>query len=248
MKNSTYLKRQTPFHIYSIEGNIGSGKSTFLNYMKQYYNKQHHIVFIQEPVEEWKTITDEYGHNIIEQFYKYPDEYAFSFQIMTLATRIHNIRNTIEENPKASIFITERCLHTDYNVFCKMLYEQHKINHIKFNIYKKLFYQFIELLPIYGYIYIYTEPEQAKERIIKRHRSGEENITLEYLKQCHEKHQSWLNTIPNKCVIDNKKQLHIYDNYIDNLKQIDIFIHTQNKIKPSYSYNFDSIRELSIYS
>ena len=49
------------------------------------------------------------------------------------------------------------------------------------------------------YIYIHTDPNIAYERVNKRNRQGE-NIPLEYLKNCHNYHNEWL----NKEKIDNK--------------------------------------------
>jgi thymidylate kinase len=44
--------------IISIEGNIGSGKSTILNSLKEHFNNNPKIVFLQEPVAEWDKIRD----------------------------------------------------------------------------------------------------------------------------------------------------------------------------------------------
>jgi dephospho-CoA kinase len=55
--------------IISIEGNIGSGKSTFLSYLKSNNNK---YVFVKEPVDEWESVCDtESGKSIIEKLAKY---------------------------------------------------------------------------------------------------------------------------------------------------------------------------------
>ena len=43
--------------IISIEGNIGSGKSTVVNSLKQYYSNDK-IYFLEEPVSEWEKIKD----------------------------------------------------------------------------------------------------------------------------------------------------------------------------------------------
>jgi Holliday junction resolvasome RuvABC ATP-dependent DNA helicase subunit len=52
--------------IISIEGNIGSGKSTFLSYLKSNNTK---FVFVREPVDEWESVRDtESGKSIIEKF------------------------------------------------------------------------------------------------------------------------------------------------------------------------------------
>ena len=49
--------------IYSIEGNIGSGKSTFVDILKK-ENKLENVIYLEEPVEVWETIKDKKG----EQF------------------------------------------------------------------------------------------------------------------------------------------------------------------------------------
>lgn len=39
--------------IVSIEGNIGSGKSTVINTLKEYYKSNDKVYFLEEPVSEW---------------------------------------------------------------------------------------------------------------------------------------------------------------------------------------------------
>ena len=51
------MDMQTPI-IISIEGNIGSGKSTLVDNLKQLYHNSNDIHFLQEPVDVWNTITD----------------------------------------------------------------------------------------------------------------------------------------------------------------------------------------------
>ena len=44
--------------ILSIEGNIGSGKSTILRFLEE-NNYDRDIIFLKEPVDRWNTIIDE---------------------------------------------------------------------------------------------------------------------------------------------------------------------------------------------
>ena len=53
--------------IFSIEGNIGSGKSTLINKLKN--NNNHGIVFLPEPVDEWNKVVDSQGVNILTGAY-----------------------------------------------------------------------------------------------------------------------------------------------------------------------------------
>jgi len=186
----------------SVEGNIGSGKSTLLEYLKENFKfDKWKIIFLQEPVEEWKTITDNSGKNIIEKYYSNQERYAFSFQMMAYITRLSQITKTLKENPKNTIIITERCLFTDRNIFAKMLFDSGKIEEIEYSIYTKWFDHFLENAKINGFIYLKTNPYLCSERINKRSRKGEEQIPLEYLQSCNDYHERWLET-ENKLVID----------------------------------------------
>ena len=56
--------------IISIEGNIGSGKSTLVSELEKYFKDNNKIGFLQEPVDIWNTIKDENGTTILEKFYE----------------------------------------------------------------------------------------------------------------------------------------------------------------------------------
>ena len=55
--------------ILSIEGNIGSGKSTIIDYLKERYKNDKEFIFLPEPVDEWETIKDEENNTILQKFY-----------------------------------------------------------------------------------------------------------------------------------------------------------------------------------
>ena len=143
--------------IYSIEGNIGSGKSTLIALLEkekkisQYFLDN--INYLSEPVDIWATIKDNDDITILEKFYKNQSKYAFSFQMMAYISRIAQLRNAIVRNPYG-IFITERSVYTDKNVFAKMLYDDNKIHTIDYQIYLKWFDEFLEDVQQTGIIYL----------------------------------------------------------------------------------------------
>mgnify|MGYP003333660748 FL=1 len=65
--------------IFSVEGNIGSGKSTLVKMLKEYLiiANDKKVVFLQEPVDEWESIKDESGESILEKFYGNQQKYHF---------------------------------------------------------------------------------------------------------------------------------------------------------------------------
>jgi deoxyadenosine/deoxycytidine kinase len=215
--------------VYSVEGNIGSGKSTLIKMLKamcsdpssNLYDK---VVFVQEPVDIWMSIQSKDGETILSKFYKDNKKYAFSFQMMAYISRVSILKNAILSNPD-KIIICERSIYTDKNVFAKMLYENGDIEDVNYQIYLKWFEEFSTIdiqntndtnhicdnddddkqdndngikpeskskTSISGLIYVKAEPEVSYQRVLKRQREGE-NIPLEYLKNCHNYHENWLN-------------------------------------------------------
>ena len=65
--------------IISIDGNIGSGKSTFFNQLKDKLNNRKDILFLEEPVDSWDKVRDENDKTILEKYCNNQEKYGFSF-------------------------------------------------------------------------------------------------------------------------------------------------------------------------
>lgn len=199
--------------IISIEGNIGSGKTTFINELMnvEKMKTNNTICFLKEPVNLWESIKNSNNETMIECFYKEQEKYAFPFQVMAYVSRIALIKQAIANGYK--YIFTERCIYTDKNVFLKMLHESNKVEKMNNDIYNMLFDTFTQEYNIY-HIYIKTTPEVALKRVKKRDRAGETNISLEYLTMCNNYHNNWL--------VNNKKNIITFDgNEDDWLKNSD---------------------------
>lgn len=209
--------------IVSVEGNIGSGKSTILKQLKNYLKNNTNIIFLQEPVDEWEQIRDNNNVTILSKFYANQEKYSFAFQMMAYISRLSLLKNTIEKYPN-SIIITERCLNTDRYVFAKMLYDSGKLEDVEYQIYLKWFDHFIDKQKIEKVVYLKTDPKICLHRINKRNRDGESNIPLEYLEKCHSYHEDMINkNIKEKIIIDtnidtedNIHMINVWLNMIEN--------------------------------
>ena len=204
--------------LISIEGNIGSGKSTLVEYLKSLGT----YIFVDEPVNEWLAIKDKDGSNALECFYNNQKENAFCFQILAYITRLKKLMEKIKENLSNVIIITERSIETDRNVFAKMLYEDGFLSSIEWETYNYWFNTFKETSKVDLIIYIKTSPEKCLERINVRNRSEETNIKLDYLIKCNKYHDEWLNEInQNKITIDGHDTIDIIRNkVIDIIKNL----------------------------
>jgi deoxyguanosine kinase len=192
--------------IISIEGNIGSGKSTLIKKLRELPEFQNGFTFLPEPVDEWNTIKDSDGITILEKYYSDQKKYAFSFQMMAYISRLKQLN----DSKNSSIIITERCLYTDRNIFAKMLHDTGMIEEIEYSIYLKWFEYFIENLNDIKFIYVRSDPDVCSDRITLRNRKGE-NISIEYLSNCHHYHEKWLNNEKELLVLDGN------ENYQDDL-------------------------------
>jgi deoxyadenosine/deoxycytidine kinase len=211
--------------IISIDGNIGSGKSTKVRDLEKYYTEQgrNDVIFIQEPVDSWNSVVDENGVTILSNYYKDQKRFAFRLQMLAYISRLSLLRDAVKKGYK--YIITERCVGTDRNVFSKMLYDKGDIEHDEYIIYQKWYEEFISDVPIGAIVYIKASPETCLERVNIRAREGE-NIPLEYLKECDKYHDDWINSehIP-KLVIDADIDLRKNpEANIRILEQIDTFI------------------------
>lgn len=196
--------------IVSVEGNIGSGKSTLTRYLQEKYMDDYiknggmyktdadktlspmpNIVFLQEPVDAWSRICDDKGVTILEHFYQDQEKYAFAFQMMAYISRLNLLKTTIEEHPGA-IIVTERSLYTDKHVFMRMLNDGKQINAIERAIYEEWFDSFTDGFKLDGVVYVSATPEKCKDRVENRSRDGENTISLDYLHKCHDYHEDML--------------------------------------------------------
>lgn len=226
--------------ILSVEGNIGSGKSTLVQKMKNHFENNTDILFLQEPVDEWQQITDTFGKTVLEKYYGDQEKYAFSFQMMAYITRLSQLRKAMNKGYK--IIITERCVFTDKFVFAKMLYDEGKIEDVNYQIYNKWFDEFIDEFPEFKYIYLKTSPQIACKRVKQRQRPGEETIPIEYLKRCHDYHENWLLNISSvDCellILDGDTDTHELPLQIDNwIDQVNSFMEYNDETL--YTIKFD---------
>jgi len=212
-ESSPQLQQQPPLQpplIVSLDGNIGSGKSTTWDMLKEAYKGRDDVHFVEEPVDAWRHVKDAAGVPILTNFYKDKKAFAFRFQMMAYISRLALLRQTVRANAgRCRVIVTERSVDTDRNIFAKMLYDSGDIAHDEYTIYNMWFDEFVRDLPVAGLVYIRADPETCMQRINKRSREGE-TIPLEYVQKCHDYHDAWIHgdTVAcKKLVIDANAEI-----------------------------------------
>lgn len=192
-----YFSYNSPI-IISIDGNIGSGKSTLINYLKFKYKTDQNITFIDEPVNQWIETVDQNNNNILQCFYNDKSRWSYTFQNFAFITRATMLINAINQNKtpfysKRKILITERSVETDRNVFAKMLYDDKFMSELEYLIYKSWYNTLFPEIKVNNIIYIRTLPETAFNRMNTRNRQEEANVPKSYIQMVHRYHDDWLN-------------------------------------------------------
>lgn len=171
---------------FIIEGNIGSGKSTFVRKLAKLKDTE----VILEPVDVWQSITGDDGKNLLQHFYDDMERYSYLFQSMVFKTRLQSLDKPQEKQFRFS----ERSIWTDKYVFGRACMKDEKMNTLEKNCYSMWFEWLEEKFrpePT-GIIYIRCSPKKCAERICKRGRTEESHIPQEYLEHLHQYHEDWL--------------------------------------------------------
>ena len=173
--------------IITIDGNIGSYKTSILNY----FHKNYKLAIDLEPVDNWT----EYLANL----YNTPNS-SYDFQIKVWIDRCW-----IQEKTSMTILM-ERSPYFIKNVFVRKAYEDKTINDAEYENIIRLHKTTDELWKPNGYIYLRSEPEKCLQRINKRGRYAEKNIKLEYIQNLHELHEQ-----NYKLALDNNMNIIVID-------------------------------------
>jgi len=168
-----------------IEGNIGSGKSTLIEYLKKKLN----MLVLPEPVDQWKTTVDKNNKNILHYFYDDTKRWSYTFQMNAFITRAKIIQEHADKD-----FIMERSVYSDKYCFAINCYENNLLNEIEWELYNHWHDWLSNSLSLEGdaYIYLRTSPEVAYKRIQNRNRKEEKTIPFQYIKEIHDRHETWL--------------------------------------------------------
>jgi deoxyadenosine/deoxycytidine kinase len=169
-----------------VEGNIGAGKSTFLKLIGKRLNAQ----LVYEPIDKWQNVS---GENILEHFYKDTQRWAYTFQTFAFITRVI----AQQEQAKTNICpmqVLERSVYSDRYCFAKNCFELGLMTALEWKLYQEWFSWLVENYAPRpdAFIYLKTDPEVCYERLLKRNRSEEAGVGLDYLRLVHNKHEEWL--------------------------------------------------------
>ncbi|XP_022668518.1 deoxynucleoside kinase-like isoform X1 [Varroa destructor] len=177
-------KTNHPF-IILVEGNIGSGKTTFLKQFEHLPN----ATVIPEPVNRWTAVGGQ--HNLLQLMYEEPKKYALALQTYIQLTMLQNHRHPVTTEFK----LMERSLHSARYCFVENLFRSGVLSEVETLVLDEWFQHLITAeaaaCKADVAVYLRTDPEVALRRIQLRARESEKTVGLDYLRSLHELHEEW---------------------------------------------------------
>jgi len=188
-----------PYDFMCIEGNIGSGKTTFCELLHKEYN--------------CSLILEEFDQNpFLPYFYQDKDRYAFPVELFFLTERYKQLENTLLKPDLFSPFTV-----SDYFFYKSLLFAKLNLPPSEFRLFQKMFSSLESSLPKPEMlVYFHRDVDILTKNIQKRGREYEQNISTDYLLQIQNTYFEYFRNILSFPVV------------IIDLNEIDFLESTQN--------------------
>lgn len=172
--------------MYIVEGNIGVGKSSFLQALLPYLPS---LKCVPEPVDSWAS--QEYGKSLLGSFYENPARWAFTLETLAMICRS---RDHLSVQTHKDTHLVERSIYSGHYCFALNGHDEHYFSPLEWSIYLEwVRFLFNEKCKApKGFIYLRAEPEVCFERMQKRKRESEDTVSLSYLELIHQRHDDFL--------------------------------------------------------
>lgn len=179
--------------IYTLEGSIGVGKSTVLEIIKRNFSN---VKIFSEGLDK-----DIYKQ-VVKDYYEYPKENAYTFQLTMLIRKWNEGKDAQDYSEQTGgISLIERTVSSNAKVFCNIAKECGYINDWQYRVYQQTYERLKKPLKRPDKVlYLNCPVELAFERIEKRGRGGESNISFQYLKRLDELYTEWINNYKGEVI------------------------------------------------
>ncbi len=164
-------------YFIAIAGNIGVGKSTLTGLLAQKL--------------EWEPFYEAVEDNpYLADFYRDMRRWSFHSQIFFLSRRLRHHRALLD-HPNS--VVQDRSVYEDAEVFARNLYRQNHMTERDYKSYRELYEVLTLFLPSPDLVvYLRASVPTLQNRIARRGRKFERDISSEYLEQLNELYEEWI--------------------------------------------------------
>jgi len=165
-----------PPRFIAIAGNMGTGKSTMVDFLCKYFNlKPFYEPHLENP--------------FLADFYQDMKRWAFHSQLYFLVRRfkIH-----LELSNQDAPAILDRTIYEDAEVFARNLYRSRVMSGREYQIYREMYETLLRSLkPPDIMIYLRCSVKTIRKRIKERDRKAEAGIPAKYLSRLNHLYEAW---------------------------------------------------------
>ena len=173
-----------PYRYVSIEGNLGSGKTSLVTKLSREYNA--------------REILEEFENNpFLPLFYENPARYAFTVELFFMTERFKQLQDQLTAPDLFSSVIFSDFFFTKSLLFARknLESEEYRLFQMLFSVLSKSFSK-PDLL-----VYLHRDVKYLLENIKQRNRSYEQQIKAEYLSMIQDSYFEYLRNITSFPVI-----------------------------------------------
>src|SRR5690554_4964255 len=191
----------------SIEGNIGSGKTTLTQKMSADFNGQ--------------SILERFADNpFLPKFYEEPERYAFPLEMSFLADRYSQLNDDLAQYDLFNEFAV-----ADYYIYKSLIFAQITLDQDEAALYRTVFeMMYKEIQKPDLYVYLYQKTDALLLNIQKRGRNYEKSISADYLNKISFGYNEFIKTLPKEKVliidVTNKDFVENHEDYLEVLQII----------------------------
>ena len=199
------------FDFLTIEGNIGSGKTSLSEKIASDFNG--------------KLILEEFADNpFLPKFYKDPEKYSFSLELFFMSERYHQLKDKISSD----LFFNNKI--SDYFFMKSRIFAKTNLQRDELLLFEKLFDIMLASLPAPDLlVYLHSDIKRLQSNIRKRGRDYEQNIKDSYLESIQEAYFDYLKK-------QNKSAVLIIDiTNVDFVDDLDIYNEVKRLISKKYT-------------
>ena len=182
----------------AIAGNMGSGKSTLVDFLCRTYG----VTPFYEPNDENPYLAD---------FYRDMKGWAFQSQLYFLSNKFR-LHQELDRQP--GVVALDRTIFEDAEIFATALHQMRKISKRDWETYQGLYSAILDAIrPPDLMIYLRCSMRTLRQRIRLRGRKMEQDVPLAYLKRLERLYDSWIDSyqMSDVLVLDTDKLDYIHD-------------------------------------
>ncbi len=194
----------------AIAGNMGSGKSTLVEFLARTYG----VMPFYEPNDENPYLSD---------FYKDMKRWAFQSQLYFLSNkfRLHQ-----ELDRQAGVVVLDRTIFEDAEIFATALLQMRKISKRDWETYQSFYHAILDAIrPPDLMIYLRCSMRPLRQRIRLRGRKMERDVPLAYLKRLERLYEEWIDRYDMSEVLvietDQLDYIHDFVHRLDVMERIE---------------------------